>query len=60
MTTPTVTETRRHGGPVGERVELARYTVPAGENILYGAARGRRLGHRRPCGWPGPRVPRRT
>ena len=35
MTTPTVTETRRHGGRVGERVELARYTVPAGERILY-------------------------
>jgi hypothetical protein len=36
MTTPTVTETRRHGGRVGERVELARYTVSAGERILYG------------------------
>ncbi len=36
MTTPTVTETRRHGDRVGERVELARYTVPAGERILYG------------------------
>ena len=36
MTTPTVTETRRHGGRVGERVELARYTIPAGERILYG------------------------
>ena len=36
MTTPTVTETRRHGGRVGERVELARYTLPAGERILYG------------------------
>jgi hypothetical protein len=36
MTTPTVTETRRHGNPVGERVELARYTLPAGERILYG------------------------
>jgi hypothetical protein len=36
MTTPTVTEIRRNGNPVGERVELARYTVPAGERILYG------------------------
>jgi hypothetical protein len=36
MTTATVTETRRHGGRVGERVELARYTVPGGERILYG------------------------
>ena len=36
MTTPTVTETRRNGNPVGERVELARYTVPAGERVLYG------------------------
>jgi hypothetical protein len=35
MTTPTVTETRRHGGRVGERVELARYRIPAGERILY-------------------------
>ena len=36
MTTPTVTETRRNGNPVGERIELARYTVPVGERILYG------------------------
>jgi hypothetical protein len=36
MTTPTVTETRRNGNPVGERIELARYTVPGGERILYG------------------------
>ncbi len=36
MTTPTVTEIRRNGNPVGERVELGRYTVPAGERILYG------------------------
>jgi hypothetical protein len=36
MTTPTVTETRRNGNPVGERSELARYTVPAGERVLYG------------------------
>jgi hypothetical protein len=37
MTTPTVTETRRNGNLVGERVELARYTVPdGGERILYG------------------------
>lgn len=36
MTTPTVTVTRRNGNPVGERVELARYAVPAGERVLYG------------------------
>lgn len=36
MTTPVVTETRRNGNPVGERVELGRYTTPAGERILYG------------------------
>jgi hypothetical protein len=36
MTTPTVIETRRNGNPVGERVELARYTVPAGERVVYG------------------------
>lgn len=36
MTTPTVTEIRRNGNPVGERVELGRYTVPAGERIVYG------------------------
>jgi len=36
MTTPTITETRRNGNPVGERIELARYTVPVGERVLYG------------------------
>jgi hypothetical protein len=36
MTTPTVTEIRRNGNPVGERVELARYTVPAGQRVVYG------------------------
>jgi hypothetical protein len=36
MTTPTVTEIRRNGNPVGERVELARYTVPVGPRVLYG------------------------
>ena len=35
MTTPTVTEIRRNGNPVGERTELARYTVSAGQRILY-------------------------
>ena len=30
------TTARRAAGPTGERVELARYTVPAGERILYG------------------------
>jgi len=36
MTTPTVTEIRRNGNPVGERIELARYTVRVGERVLYG------------------------
>ena len=36
MTTPTVTEMRRNGNPVGERVELARYTVPGGQRVVYG------------------------
>lgn len=36
MTTPTVTETGRNGNPVGERMEIARYTVPVGERVLYG------------------------
>jgi hypothetical protein len=36
MTTPTITEIRRNGNPVGERTELARYTVPAGQRVLYG------------------------
>jgi len=36
MTTPTVTEIRRNGNLVGERMELARYTVPVGERIVYG------------------------
>jgi hypothetical protein len=36
MMAPTVTETRRNGNPVGERVELGRYRIPAGERIVYG------------------------
>ena len=39
MTTPTVIETRRNGNPVvsvGERVELARYTITAGTRVLLG------------------------
>lgn len=36
MIYPTVIETRRNGNPVGERVELARYTVGGCERILYG------------------------
>lgn len=36
MTTPTITEIRRNGNPVGERTELARYTVRAGQRVLYG------------------------
>lgn len=35
MTTPTVTETRR-AGRTNERVELARYTVTAGERVIHG------------------------
>jgi hypothetical protein len=35
VTTPTVTETRR-AGQAKERVELARYTVSAGERIIHG------------------------
>jgi hypothetical protein len=37
MTTPTVTETRRNGNTVGERVELGQYRTAAGEERrLYG------------------------
>jgi hypothetical protein len=36
MTTPTVTELVRNGNRVGKRVELARYTIPAGARVLYG------------------------
>jgi hypothetical protein len=36
MTTPTVTEIRRNGNPIGERVELARYTITAGTRVLVG------------------------
>ena len=36
MTTPTVTELVRNGTRVGKRVELARYTIPAGERVLHG------------------------
>jgi hypothetical protein len=36
MTTPTVTELVRNGNRVGQRVELARYRIPAGERVLYG------------------------
>ena len=32
---PTVTDTRR-AGPTNERVELARYTVTAGERVIHG------------------------
>ena len=35
MTTPTVIETRR-AGQTNERVELARYSVSAGERVIYG------------------------
>jgi hypothetical protein len=36
MTTPTVTELVRNGNRVGKRVELARYTIRAGERVVYG------------------------
>jgi hypothetical protein len=36
MSTPTATETVRNGHRVGERRELARYTAPGGERIIYG------------------------
>ena len=36
MTTPTVTELVRNGNRIGKRVELARYTILAGERVLYG------------------------
>ena len=36
MMTPIVTEIRRNGNPIGERVELGRYRVPEGERIIYG------------------------
>ena len=34
MTTPTVIETRR-AGQTNARVELARYTISAGERVIY-------------------------
>ena len=36
MTTPTVTELRRNGNPVGERVELGRYHLSSGERVIVG------------------------
>ena len=36
MSTPTVTELRRNGNPVGERVELGRYRVGSGERVIVG------------------------
>ena len=35
MTTPVVTEARR-AGQTNERVEMARYTVTAGERVIHG------------------------
>jgi hypothetical protein len=35
VTTPTITETRR-AGQTNEHVELARYTVSAGERVIHG------------------------
>jgi hypothetical protein len=34
VTTPTVVETRR-AGQTNERVELARYSISAGEHVIY-------------------------
>jgi len=36
MSTPTVTETRPSGHEVGERVELARYSISTRERVIYG------------------------
>ena len=36
VSTPTVTELRRNGNPVGERVELGRYRVGSGERVIVG------------------------
>jgi hypothetical protein len=36
MTTPTVTELRRNGNRVGERVELGRYHLSSGERVIVG------------------------
>jgi hypothetical protein len=36
MTTPTVIETRRNGNRVGQRTELAHYSVSTGDRVLYG------------------------
>jgi hypothetical protein len=36
MSPPTITETRPSGHQVGERVELARCTISAGERVIYG------------------------
>ena len=36
MSPSTITETRPSGHEVGERVELARYTISAGERVIYG------------------------
>ena len=36
MTTPTVNELVRNGSRVGQRVELGRYRIPAGERVVYG------------------------
>jgi hypothetical protein len=36
MSPSTITETRPTGHQVGERVELARYRISAGERVIYG------------------------
>ena len=60
MTTPTVTEIRRNGNPVGERIELARYTVPVGERVLYGQRVNGVVRVRTSRVWPRARLPRRA
>ena len=56
MTTRIVTEIGRNGNPVGERIALARYTVPAGQRVLY----GQRVQRRRPFSAEGKCRPRRA
>ena len=61
MTTPTVTELVRNGNRVGQRVELARYTIPAGERVLYGQrVDGVVRVTDRPASGRRPRLPRRA
>jgi hypothetical protein len=59
MSPSTITETRPSGHQVGERVELARYRISAGERVIYGQRiDGAR--HRSSRVRPGPVIPRRA